>query len=183
MSNIEVVGLGALNIDRIYQVERILGDGEAVVNEAASFPGGSAANTIYGLAKLGVNTGFVGVAGDDTEGEILLHDFQKVGVDTRQVRIKPGAKTGSTVCLSDRLGKRSLYVLPGVNNLLAMDNLDLSYINQTRILHVSSFVDDRQFKILLELMGKLDLSTKVSFTPGALYAAKGLKALTLVRVF
>ncbi|GAI56089.1 unnamed protein product [marine sediment metagenome] len=32
MSNIEVVGLGALNIDTIYKVERILGDGETVVN-------------------------------------------------------------------------------------------------------------------------------------------------------
>ena len=54
MSNIEVVGLGALNIDHLYRVERILDDGETVVNEAKSFPGGSAANTIYGLAKLGV---------------------------------------------------------------------------------------------------------------------------------
>lgn len=43
MSNIEVVGLGALNIDHMYWVECILGDGEAVVNEARSFPGGSAA--------------------------------------------------------------------------------------------------------------------------------------------
>ena len=54
MSNPEVVGLGALNIDYLYRVERILDNGEAVVNEAKSFPGGSAANTIYGLAKLGV---------------------------------------------------------------------------------------------------------------------------------
>ena len=53
MSNVEVVGLGALSIDHMYRVERILGDGEAVVNEAKSFPGGSAANTIYGLVKLG----------------------------------------------------------------------------------------------------------------------------------
>ena len=65
MSNIEVVGLGALNIDYLYQVERILNDGEAVVDETKSSPGGSAANTIYGLAKLGVNTGFAGVVGDE----------------------------------------------------------------------------------------------------------------------
>ncbi len=58
MSNIEVIGLGALNIDHIYRVERILDDGEAVVNEARSFPGGSAANTIYGLTKLGAREGF-----------------------------------------------------------------------------------------------------------------------------
>ena len=69
MSNIEVVGLGALNVDHMYRVERILDDGETVVNEAKSFPGGSAANTIYGLAKLGVNTGYTGVVGDDEEVE------------------------------------------------------------------------------------------------------------------
>ena len=177
MSNIEITGLGALNIDHLYKVERILDDGETVVSEAKSSPGGSAANTIYGLAKLGVSTGFTGVVGDDAEGKILIQDFQKAGVDTSQIRVKPGAKTGSVVCLSDRLGRRSLYVTPSANNLLTMDDLDLTYINQARMLHLSSFADDRQFKILLELMDRLDLSAKLSFAPGALYAAKGLKAL------
>ncbi len=177
MSNIQVVGLGALNIDHLYQVERILEDGEAVVNESILSPGGSAANTIYGLAKLGVKTGFAGVIGNDAEGKLLLRSFQTVGVDTSQIRVKPRTKTGSVVCLSDSLGKRSLYVLPGANNLLTMDDLDLDYINQAKTLHLSSFADERQFKISLELMDKLDSSIKISFSPGALYAAKGLKAL------
>lgn len=177
MKPIEVVGLGALNIDYLYQVERILEDGEAVVEEAKSSPGGSAANTIYGLAKLGVKTGFIGVVGDDAEGKILLQDFQKVEVDTSQIRVKPGAKTGSVLCLSDRQGKRSLYVLPGANNLLTMDDLDLTYINQAGMLHLSSFADDRQFKISLELMDRLELLTKLSSTPGAIYAQKELKTL------
>jgi len=178
MNNIEVIGLGALNIDHIYQVDRILEDGEAVVKESGLFPGGSAANTIYGLAKLGVNTGFTGVAGDDAEGKILLEDFQKTGVDISQIRIKPEAKTGAVLCLSDRRGKRSLYVLPGANNLLTIDDLDLTYINQAKMLHLSSFADDRQFKVLPELMDKLAPSIKISFSPGALYAVKGLKALS-----
>ncbi len=177
MSKIEVVGLGALNMDYLYKVERILDDGETVVNESKSSPGGSAANTIYGLAKLGVSTGFTGVVGDDTEGKTLLQDFQTTGVDTSQIKIKRKAKTGSALCLSDRLGRRSLYVLPGANNLLTIDDLNLDYINQAKMLHISSFVDDRQFKVLLELMDRLDLSVKLSFSPGELYAAKGLKAL------
>lgn len=177
MTNIEITGLGALNMDCLYKVERILDDGEAVVTESKSFPGGSAANTIYGLAKLGISTSFTGVVGDDAEGKILIQDFQKAGVDTSQVRVKSGAKTGSVVCLSDRLGRRSLYVVPGVNNLLTMDDLDLTYINQARMLYISSFADDRQFKMLLDLMDRLDSSIKLSFAPGALYAAKGLKAL------
>ena len=178
MSKIEVVGLGALNMDHIYKVERILDDGEAVVLEAKSSPGGSAANTIYGLAKLGIKTGFSGVVGDDDDGKILLQDFQKVEVDISRIRVKHGKKTGSVLCLSDKLGRRSLYVLPGANNLLTMDDLDLTYINQARMLHLSSFAHDRQFKVLLELIDKLDLSVKLSFAPGALYAVKGLKNLT-----
>jgi ribokinase len=177
MSNIEVVGLGALNMDHIYKVERILDDGEAVVKQSMISPGGSAANTIYGLAKLGVSTGFCGVVGGDDDGKILLQDFQQVGVDTGQVRVKSGAKTGSVLCLSDKLGRRSLYVVPGANSLLTLEDLDLTYINQARMFHLSSFADDRQFKVLLELMPRLDLSVKLSFAPGALYAVKGLKAL------
>ena len=180
MTNIEVVGLGALNIDHLYQVECILDDGEAVVKGSVSSPGGSAANTIYGLAKLGVKTGFAGVIGDDAEGKTLAQDFEEVAVDTSQIRVKPKAKTGSVICLSDSSGKRSLYVLPGANSLLTMDDLDLNYINQARVLHLSSFADDRQFKISLELIEKLDSSVKVSFAPGALYAAKGLGALAPV---
>ena len=178
MSNIEVVGLGALNIDHMYRVERILDDGETVVNEAKSFPGGSAANTIYGLAKLGVNTGYTGVVGGDAEGEIMLEDFRKVGVDTSPIRVKPEVKTGSVLCLSDRLGKRSLYVAPGANSLLTLDDLDLIYINRAKWLHISSFADDRQLRVLLELMDRLDSSVKLSFAPGVLHA---IKELTILR--
>ena len=196
LSSVEVVGLGALNIDNIHQVEsipgdgetavdgerieRILSDGETVVKESGLFPGGSAANTIYALAKLGVKTSFIGVAGDDADGEIILQNFQEVGVDTSQIIVKAGAKTGSVLCLSDKLGKRSLYVVPGANSLSAMNDIDFDYLNRAEMLHISSFVDNAQFEILLELIGKLKSSVKVSFSPGALYAARGLKALSTI---
>ena len=43
------------------------------------------------------------------------------------------------------------------------------------MLHISSFADDRQFRLLLELVN--ELTARVSFSPGALYTRKGLKAL------
>ncbi len=178
MGNIEVIGFGALNMDHLYRVERILEDGETVVNEAISTPGGSAANTIHGLARLGVSTGFAGVVGDDAEGKTLLEDFNRVGVDAGRIKVKPGAKTGSVLCLSDRRGRRSLYVTPGANSLLTMDDLDLTGINRAEMLHLSSFADERQFKVSRELLGRLASSVKVSFSPGALYVSKGLKALS-----
>ncbi len=178
MSRIEVVGLGALNIDHMYRVERLLDDGEATVKEAQSFPGGSAANTVYGLARLGIRTGFIGAVGDDAEGSLLLQDFQRVGVDSSQIREKPGARTGAVFCLSDPAGQRSLYVMPGANNLLTNDDLDVAYVNQAGLIHLSSFVHDRQFRMLLELITRLEPSTRLSFAPGALYATRGLTALS-----
>ncbi|GAI11709.1 unnamed protein product [marine sediment metagenome] len=125
-----------------------------------------------------MSTGFIGAVGDDAEGKLLQQDFQKAGVDTSQIKVKPRAKTGSVLCLSDKLGQRSLHVLPGANSLLTIDDLDLTYVNRSKILHLSSFADDHQLKILLELVDKLESSVKVSFSPGALYATKGLKALS-----
>jgi len=178
MNSIQIIGVGALNTDHIYKVERILEDGETVVDWARSFPGGSAANTIYGLAKLGLSAGFCGAVGDDEEGKTLLDDFRGVGVDTSRIVVKPKAKTGSVLCLSDRGGRRSLYVLPEANSLLDLDELDFDYINQAEIAHLSSFADDSQFQLSLGLIVRLDESVKLSFSPGALYAVKGIDTLT-----
>ncbi len=178
MTKIQVIGVGALNTDHIYKVEHILEDGETVVDWAKSYPGGSAANTTYGLSKLGVSTGFCGAVGDDEAGKMLLNDFRGVGVDTSRVLVKSKAKTGSVLCLSDRGGRRSLYVQPGANSQLDLDDLDFDYINQAEIVHLTSFADDSQFQVSLGLILRLDDSVRLSFSPGAIYAVKGLDTLT-----
>ena len=109
-----------------------------------------------------------GAIGDDAEGKLLLQDFQRVGVDISQIKVKPGAKTGLALCRSDKLNFRSIRIEPGVNDLLTIDDVDLDYVNRARMLHISSFVGEQQLELLLELMTRLDSSVKVSFSPGAL---------------
>jgi len=174
--SIDVIGFGALNMDQIYGVARILTDGEAAVAEFRLAPGGSAANTIYGLAKLDVSAGFLGAVGDDEDGRMLLEDFRSVGVDTEQISVKE-AKTGTTLCLTDKRGRRALYVLPGANSLLGNTDIDLGYISQAQILHLSSFANEAQLDIQKQLMAEIPLSIRVSFAPGSIYTAKGLKVL------
>ncbi|MFO7617384.1 MAG: adenosine kinase, partial [Bacteroidales bacterium] len=43
--------------------------------------GGSAANTIHGLAKLGMKTGFIGSAGQDEWGDFYINDLQNNGIN------------------------------------------------------------------------------------------------------
>ena len=177
MGSLEIIGFGAMNIDQLYLVERILTDGEAPIKGVTLSPGGSAANTVYGLAKLGMATGFIGTIGDDDPGQMLLRDFESVGVDSSRIKVKPKAETGSVLCLTDHLGRRALYVSPGANRLLTAQDIDLDYLNQAKILHLSSFIDQKQLEIQQSVVGKLSPSVKISFAPGELYAAKGLPTL------
>lgn len=175
---LEVIGVGAMNIDHLYQVERVVTDGETSVhNHVVRLPGGSAANTIYGLAKLGIKAGFVGAVGDDAEGQILLGDFGMVGVDTSRIRVKRGVETGSVLCLTGKDSRRALYAAPGANNLLSCEDIALDYVNQAQLIHISSFIGDSQFELQKRLLTSLSPSVKVSFAPGALYIARGMSAL------
>jgi len=177
MSKIGVVGLGALNMDYLYRVDRILEDGESIVNEVSSFPGGSAANTIYGLGKLDISTSFFGAVGNDEDGVSLCQDFYWAGVDASYVTIKDHAKTGTVIGITDNLGRRSLYVMPGANDLLASEDIDISVINRADMIHITSFANEAQFNLITELVSRLKPSVKISFSPGAIYASRSIDSL------
>ena len=178
MSNIAVVGLGAINVDFLYLVKEVVLDGEGPVDRVKAVPGGSAANTIYGLALLGIKTGFLGAVGDDEPGRACLKDFHQAGVDASRVKVKRGKETGLALCLSDRAGKRSIYLSPGANSRLEPEDIDRDYLGQAGMVHLSSFVDDKQFDLQVELAAKLPPGVKISLAPGMLYAARGMKALS-----
>jgi sugar/nucleoside kinase (ribokinase family) len=59
--------------------------------------GGSAANTIHGLAMLGIETGFIGSIGNDETGDFFENDMKKAGVNT--LLIRRDSVTGTAVAL------------------------------------------------------------------------------------
>lgn len=178
MGSTRVVGFGAMNLDELYRVQSILADDETTIGGHQLSPGGSAANTIYGLAKLGINTSFIGAVGADDVGELLLRNFMNVGVDTSQIKTKENTKTGLVLGLTDSQGRRALYVAPEANSLLTREDITLEHLGQAELIHLSSFVDDKQFELQKWVVSSLPQSVKISFTPGAIYTRKGLNALT-----
>lgn len=174
-NQIEVVGFGAMNLDRLYRVERILIDGESPVLESHLLPGGSAANTIYALAKLGTRTAFVGAVGDDEEGRLLVGDLKSVGVDTSPIKVKKEAPSGGVTGLVDSKGRRSLYVQPGANSLLSDNDVALDVLHHARMLHVSSLIGEAGRCLQERIILSLPPAVWLSFAPGAIYASLGIE--------
>lgn len=161
----EVIGLGALNYDVLYVVERIAGGGEEVgIIDVKKVPGGSAANTIVALSRLGVDVGFVGIVGNDKEGELIQEEFRKERVETR-IRKEEGY-TGAAIGFIDARGERALYIHPGVNDRLCMENIDMEFVDNAKFLHTSSFVNKEQLEMQCELAKRMN--SKLSFSPGML---------------
>lgn len=177
---LEVVGFGALNMDYLHRVDRLLLDGETQVRHTARSPGGSAANTIFGLAKLGAKTGLLGAVGDDSDGRAILDDLKQVGVDVSHIRIVDGMPTGSAMGFVDTEGRRALYVSPGANSRIERKDIEPAYVAQARILHLTSFADEEQLAVQKWLIGKIPPQVRVSFAPGSLYARRGVEALSTI---
>lgn len=174
----DVVGFGALNLDHLYAVPELVRDGGVEVTESTAQPGGSAANTTYGLARLGLRCGFVGTVGDDNAGRTLLASFEEVGVDTSGIRVAPGVETGRTICITAGQKQKAIYILPGANNLLDSREIDLAYIGDARHVHLSSFVGDDAFSEQVRIVQELPAGVRVSLALDSLYARRGLHAIS-----
>ncbi len=172
---VEIIGIGALNIDKLYLVERIGAAGEEIgIDSVSAQPGGSAANTIAALARLGIKTGFIGRVGDDADGAYLRSEMANEGVDTRWIEVARG-RTGSAIVLIDPGGERSMYVYSGVNDALSLTPENISYVKSARYLHLSSFVGETVIDVQRKILDRS--KAEISFAPGMLYVRRGLDAL------
>lgn len=174
---LEVIGFGALNLDRLYRVVRIAGVGEeSYITRTTEASGGSAANTIVGLARLGVPVGCIGKLARDREGRRILRDLVNEAVDVNGVVVSEDGASGVVLCFVDDRGERTMYVRPGVNDEFTRQEVDVAYGRSTRFLHLSSFIGEQPFEAQQALVATCD-DVCVSLDPGRRYATKGLPAL------
>ena len=177
----DIVGFGALNLDKLYQVNRIAHeDEESFITGKSESCGGSAANTIVGLARLGMKTGFIGKVATDQEGSLLHNNLQNENINTKGVLLTDDGRSGTVSGFVDSDGQRALYVDPGVNDCIGPHEIDINYINSSKILHLTSYVgkySERSIKTQESVLNEISNNVSVSFDPGRLYSERGIKFL------
>ena len=178
MSSFDVIGFGALNVDKLFKVNRIAAaEEESFVENCVEACGGSAANTVVGLARLGYKVGFIGKVAGDKEGDLLLEDFRREGIDIDGVIRAKHGKSGSVLGFVNKEGARALCIDSGVNDTLSLGEIKVEYVSKARFLHLTSFVGETSFQTQKKLLKLLPEAVEVSFDPGALYVRRGLAQL------
>ena len=103
MNRFDFVGFGALNVDKLFKVNRIaVAEEESFVENYTEACGGSAANTAVALARLGCKVGYIGKVGCDREGDLLMQDFYREGVNTDGIFRAERHKSGSVLGFVDK---------------------------------------------------------------------------------
>ncbi|MGQ9508854.1 MAG: carbohydrate kinase family protein [Thermodesulfobacteriota bacterium] len=191
-----ILGFGSLNLDLIYEVEDLQSlssnefqflPGEELFDSEEAFQfllcqlgrmgrlrsksgGGSAANTMVALARMGFQTKFIGKVGKDEEGDFLIKNLRPVQTD---FIIREG-KSGICLVVLDHHQDRFLLVQGNANNTLRFEEINLSALSNISWLHLTSFIDESPLEAQKELLRDLDPSVQVSIDPGEIYAKKSL---------
>lgn len=197
---LHAIGFGSLNLDEFWEVPHAflkthdLEPGQEYVRDLDWFPrvyvslhaegvlrardpGGSAANTIAALHRMGFNTGFYGVTGK-TDAAFLRLEELGAGENLRIRLVEtPAGRCLAFIDRDDPHRDRALVILPNANDLAGYEPPALDYFEQAQWIHLTSFVSGESLAAQIDLVNRLSGHTGVSFDPGAIYTSKGFTVL------
>ena len=103
----------------------------------AAHPGGAPANYLAALTKFGAKTAMIGKVGSDAFGRLLIKTLKGAGIDTRGMLVSDDVFTTLAFVTLDDSGDRefSFARKPGADMQLRFDEIDLSVIDASKVLH------------------------------------------------
>ncbi|MBD2422026.1 adenosine kinase [Cyanobium sp. FACHB-13342] len=104
--------------------------------------GGSAANTLAGVAQLGGRAGFIGRVRNDQLGGIFAHDIRSVGARFETPAATEGPSTARCLILVTPDAQRTMCTYLGASVGLDPADLDLEMVAQAKLLYLEGYLWD-----------------------------------------
>lgn len=114
----------------------------AAMGPAIEMSGGSAANTLAGMAALGRKCAFIGQVADDQLGQVFTHDLRALGVSYETPALSSGAPTARCLILVSPDGQRTMNTFLGASHLLDQAMIDEALIADSEILYLEGYLWD-----------------------------------------
>jgi sugar/nucleoside kinase (ribokinase family) len=104
--------------------------------------GGSAANTMVGMAALGAKPAFVGRVATDQLGDVFTHDIRAAGVEFSTPASSNGNPTGRCLIVVTPDGDRTMNTYLGACQELTVADLDPTVVAASGILYLEGYLWD-----------------------------------------
>ena len=114
----------------------------AAMGPGREISGGSAANTVAGMAALGARPAFVGRIAQDQLGNVFAHDIRAAGVDFTTAPSAGGAPTGRCLIVVTPDGDRTMNTFLGACQELSEADLDAASVAAAEILYLEGYLWD-----------------------------------------
>ena len=112
----------------------------AAMGPAREMSGGSAANTMAGIAALGAKAGFIGQTAEDQLGAIFAHDMHALGVHFATPPLQPPPPTGRCLILVTPDAQRTMSTCPGASYELTPAVLDADLVRSASITFLEGYL-------------------------------------------
>ena len=109
---------------------------------ATEMSGGSAANTIVGVASLGARAAYVGKVRDDQIGRLYTHDIRAAGVTYETKPALDGPATGCSYILVTPDGERTMNTYLGAAQELMPADIDAAQVAASAIVYLEGYLWD-----------------------------------------
>ena len=114
----------------------------AAMGAGTIISGGSAANTIVGLASFGASTAFIGKVRADDSGHAFAHDIRAIGVHFPTVPAQQGPSTARCLVLVTPDGERTMNTYLGACQNLGPDDVDEATVQASAITYLEGYLWD-----------------------------------------
>jgi sugar/nucleoside kinase (ribokinase family) len=109
---------------------------------AREISGGSAANTLAGLAALGAKCAFIGQVADDQLGEVFAHDIRAGGIAFATPARADEPPTARCLIFVTPDGQRTMNTYLGASQFLPADAIDEAAIADAAVLYLEGYLWD-----------------------------------------
>ena len=157
----DVVGIGNAIVDvishedeKFLDTHNLIKDSMALINTDTAVSlynemsptvqssGGSAANTMSGVASLGGKAAYIGKIRDDHLGDFFAHDINAAGVHFKVKPASEGLPTARSMIIVTPDGSRTMNTYLGISTNLSKEDLDVQLLENAQILYCEGYIWD-----------------------------------------
>jgi len=130
---------GAMNLIDAATAEKLY----SVMGPGKEASGGSAGNTIAGIAALGGKTAYIGKVAADQLGEVFTHDIRAVGVTYDTAPLAGGLPTARSLIFVTPDAQRTMQTFLGATTQLGPEDVNMDYITSSKVVYLEGYLWDQ----------------------------------------